>query len=197
MLLGVFIFKKGDDGLSKFCTACGLPLQENVKFCTGCGAPVRSTEAGQEAEKAETVPKEPEQRTPVNVSPAFAQAAARLLPTSRAAITAGEMALPRRCFPWLCRSLPMYQVFWAVECGRYYRALRLLSRDRRRLIAALVLAVLWIIFIFLPPAVTDAVPAKLLSWLTFAQGGLQGGLLNKSAALWAKAYWLPFSPLCS
>jgi hypothetical protein len=192
MLLGFFIFKKGDDGLSKFCTACGLPLQENVKFCTGCGAPVRSTEAGQEAEKAETVPKEPEQRTPVNVSPAFAQAAARLLPTSRAAVTAGEMALPQEMFPLAVPEFTNVSGFLGSGVRQILPGFKAAFRDRRRLIAALVLAVLWIVFIFLPPAVTDAVPAKLLSWLTFAQGGLQGGLLNKLGGIVGKGLLAAF-----
>lgn len=197
MLLRVLFFIKGDDGLSGFCTACGAPLQENVKFCTGCGAPVTAKGAGNEGEQKvssmspETVKKESEEGTPVNVIPAFAKTTL-LLSASRASTTTGEMTLPQEMFP--LAMLESFNLFAVLGSGlkRMLAGSKAALRDKKRLIPALVLAVWWIVFIFLPPAVKEAFPAKILSWLTFAQGGLQGGFLNMIGGIAGKGLLAAF-----
>ncbi|MDD4753422.1 MAG: zinc ribbon domain-containing protein [Desulfitobacteriaceae bacterium] len=185
--------------MSKFCTACGASVQENVKFCTGCGAPVISEALGEEAERGtspmvspETVKKEAEQGTPGILSPALAKTATQLLHTSRAPATVGEISLPQEMF-----SLPVPEVVNSfVVLGSGARQLlantQAALRDKKRLIPALVLAVLWIVLIFLPRAGTDAVPVKILSWLTFAQGGLNGGLISKIGGILGKGLLAAF-----
>ena len=185
--------------MSKLCTACGEPLQENVRFCTGCGAPITAKGAGTEAKEkippiisTDTVKKEPEQMTPVNVIPAFAQTATQLLNTSRAAATAGEISLTSEMFPL---AMPGFANPFAVLGSGLKRMLagfKAAFGDKKRLIPALVLAVWWIVFIFLPPAVKEAFPAKVLSWLTFAQGGLQGGFLNMIGGIVGKGLLAAF-----
>lgn len=199
LVIKYFIFKKGDDGLSKFCTACGAPLQENIKFCTRCGALIRNKDAGHGGEKIispminpETVSKQTEPRILVNVSPALASIATQLLHTSRAPVTTGEMTLPQEMFPLAVPEFTNVLGFFASGVGQILPGFKIAFLDKKRLIAALVLAVLWIVFIFLPPAATDAVPAKLLSWLTFARGGLQGGLLNKIGGIVGKGLLAAF-----
>lgn len=140
----------------------------------------------------ETVSKQPEPRTFVNVSPAFASTATQLLHTSRAPVTAGEMTLPQEMFPLAVPEFTNVLGFFSSGVGQILPGFKAAFLDKKRLIAALVLAVLWIVFIFLPPAATDAVPAKLLSWLTFAQGGLQGGLLNKIGGIVGKGLLAAF-----
>lgn len=191
--------KKGDDGLSKFCATCGRPLQDNVRFCTGCGAPLTSQDPGREAENTVlpmidpgTVPKEPVQKTPVHVDPALASTAAQLLHTSRATATAGEITLSQEMF-----ALPVPEAANTLAVlGRGLRQL-LASipaafRDKKRLVPALVLAVLWIVLIFLPRAGTDVAPVKILSWLTFAQGGLNGGLISQIGGILGKCLLAAF-----
>jgi hypothetical protein len=162
--------------LSKFCTACGEPLQGHVKSCAGCGTPVTSKDADQEQE----------QRISMNFNPASAPTATRFLPFGRAAVKAGEMTLPQEMLPLNMPEFTNVLEFFGSGIRQILPGFKAAFRVRRRLIAALVLAFLWIVFIFLPPAVTDAVPAKLLSWLTFAQGGLQGGLLTKIGGIVGK-----------
>ena len=185
--------------MSKLCTACGAPLQENVRFCTGCGAPVINQAPGKETKEKippiispDTVIKEPEQMTPVNVIPAFASTAAQLLNTSRASATAGEMTLPQKMFPL---AMPEFANPFAVLGSGLKRMLagfKAALGDKKRLIPALVLAVWWIMFIFLPPAVKDAFPARFLAWLTFSQGGLQGGFLNMIGGIAGKGLLAAF-----
>jgi hypothetical protein len=199
MLLRVLFFIKGDDGLSGFCTACGAPLQENVRFCTGCGAPVTEKGAGNEGEQKippmsspEPVTKEGEQGNSLFYRPALSKTAAQLFNTGRAAVTAGEMALPQEMFPL---AMPEFAgPFAALGSGlkRMLAGFKAAFGDKKRLIPALVLAVWWIVFIFLPPAVKDAFPAKILSWLTFAQGGLQGGFLNMIGGIVGKGLLAAF-----
>lgn len=172
--------------MSKFCTACGAPLQENDKFCTGCGAPVINQAPGKEAEQKiapmispETVKKEAEQGTPVILSPALAKTATQLLNTSRAPATAGEITLSQELFPLAMSEFANPLVVLGSGARRLLAGFMAALRDKKRLIPALVLAVLWIVLIFLPRAGTDAVPVKILSWLTFAQGGLNGGLISQ------------------
>lgn len=164
--------------MSQFCTACGAPLHENVKFCTECGAPVKSEESEQSASSF--------------ISPEKAKAAAQLLHTSRAPATVGEISLPQEMF-----SLPVPEVVnTLVVLGSGVRQLlantQAALRDKKRLIPALVLAVLWIVLIFLPRAGTDAVPVRILSWLTFAQGGLNGGLISKIGGILGKGLLAAF-----
>lgn len=168
--------------MSKFCTTCGEPLQDQVKSCTGCGTPVTSKDAGQERE----------QRGSMNFNPALAPTATQFLPFSRAAVKAGEMTLPQEMLPLAMPEFTNALEFFGSGVRQILPGFKAALRDRKRLIAALVLAVLWIVFIFLPPAVTDAAPAKLLSWLTFAQGGLQGGLLNKIGGIVGKGLLAAF-----
>lgn len=205
--------------MSKLCTACGAPLQENVRFCTGCGAPVINQAPGKETKEKippiispDTVIKEPEQRTspiinpaivkketalgtPLILSPALAKTAAQLLNTSRASATAGEMTLPQKMFPL---AMPEFADPFAVLGSGLKRMLagfKAALGDKKRLIPALVLAVWWIMFIFLPPAVKDAFPARFLAWLTFSQGGLQGGFLNMIGGIVGKGLLAAFFTL--
>ncbi len=171
-----FIFKKGDDSLSKFCTACGAPLQENDKFCTGCGAPVINQAPGKEAE----------QGTPVILSPSLAKTATQLLNTSRAPVTAGEITLSQELFPPAISEFANPLVVLGSGARRLLAGFMAALRDKKRLIPALVLAVLWIVLIFLSRADTDTAPVKILSWLTFAQGGLNGGLISQIGGILGK-----------
>lgn len=162
--------------MSKFCTACGAPLQENDKFCTGCGAPVINQAPGKEAE----------QGTPVILSPSLAKTATQLLNTSRAPVTAGEITLSQELFPPAISEFANPLVVLGSGARRLLAGFMAALRDKKRLIPALVLAVLWIVLIFLPRAGTDTAPVKLLSWLTFAQGGLNGGLISQIGGILGK-----------
>ena len=193
--------------MSEFCTACGAPLQENVNFCTGCGAPVINQAPGKEVEEKippimspgtspmvspETAKKETEQGTPVILSPALAKIATQLLSTGRASAAAGEISLTQEMFPL---AMPEFANPFAVlgsGARRILAGFKAALGDKKRLIPALVLAVLWIVLIFLPPAGINAVPAKFLSWLTFAQGGLQGGLIIKLGGIVGKGLLAAF-----
>lgn len=164
--------------MSQFCTACGAPLHENVKFCTECGAPVKSQESEQSASSF--------------ISPEKAKAAAQLLHTSRAPATVGEISLPQEMFSLTVSEVVNTLVVLGSGVRQLLANTQAALRDKKRLIPALVLAVLWIVLIFLPRAGTDAVPVKILSWLTFAQGGLNGGLISKIGGILGKGLLAAF-----
>lgn len=131
-----------------------------MKFCTGCGAPITSKDAGREAENK--------------------------VHTSRAPATAGEITLSQEIFVLPVPEAGNTLAVFGSGLSRLLANMQAAFRDKKRLIPALVLAVLWIVLIFLSRADTDTAPVKILSWLTFAQGGLNGGLISQIGGILGK-----------
>ncbi|MDD3889397.1 MAG: zinc ribbon domain-containing protein [Syntrophomonadaceae bacterium] len=171
--------------MSKFCVACGIQLKDDAKFCTGCGAAVTTEELLKEPKQnlvkndiSEEVPSIIKEKTPKTVK--------QLLNTSFAPVTAGETTLSQELFPL---SMPeIANVFGVIGSGikRILGGFTAAFRDKKQLIPALVLGALWVLLIFLPIVGIDSAPVKFLSWLTFAQGGLNGGIISQIGGILGK-----------
>ncbi len=59
-------------------------------------------------------------------------------------------------------------------------------KDKRRLVLVLILAALWLLASILPALGFNVVGISFISWLSFAQGGLGGNILNKVAGVIGK-----------
>lgn len=99
---------------------------------------------------------------------------------------AGEIALPRELYP-----LPAGEysnAFGVLRSGanRIISSFKGVLRNKRKLMPAIVLAVLWLLLTLLPALGINPVPVRFLSWLTFARGGLTGGILNRIGGIIGK-----------
>jgi hypothetical protein len=163
--------------MSKFCVACGIPLKDDAKFCTGCGAAVT---------KQNMVKNDISEKVSTAISQQTTKTVKQMLNTSFAPVTAGETTLSQELFPL---SMPeITNVFGVIGSGikRMLGGFGAAFRDKKQLIPALVLGVLWVLLIFLPIVGIDSTPVKFLSWLTFAQGGLNGGLISQIGGILGK-----------
>jgi len=60
------------------------------------------------------------------------------------------------------------------------------SKNKKQLIPVLILAITWAVLTFLPAIGINPLPVKILSYLTFARGGLDGNVLNKIGGVLVK-----------
>jgi hypothetical protein len=163
--------------MSKFCVACGIQLKDDAKFCTGCGAAVT---------KQNMVKNDISEKVSTTISQQTTKTVKQMLNTSFAPVTAGETTLTQELFPL---SMPeIANVFGVIGNGikRMLGCFRAAFRDKKQLIPALVLGALWALLIFLPIVGIDSAPVKFLSWLTFVQGGLNGGLISQIGGILGK-----------
>lgn len=145
--------------MANFCTHCGKPLNEGAKFCIACGSPVGPAAPGNSAKKTEPQHKEPtpEQEQPV-------QSTAK---TPETADSGKKQSIP----------------------GMLAAEMRELLKHPKKLIPTIVLAAVWIILPILMGFVSGAnIPViRLISTLTYANGGVFGGFFGTVGGIFGKA----------
>ncbi|MDD4297203.1 MAG: zinc ribbon domain-containing protein [Ruminiclostridium sp.] len=161
--------------MGKFCKNCGTQLKQDVKFCTKCGT------ENTPAEPQTLV--DPQVRTSANLTPniAFASATAGESRFAHALPGAGE--LPAAIGPLKVLSQGLSGLF---------RGFGSAIKDKKRLIPALILALLWFILTLLPLLGINPMPVRWLSFLSFAQGGTSGGLLGVVGGIMGKGVFAYF-----
>ncbi|NLY37669.1 MAG: zinc ribbon domain-containing protein [Firmicutes bacterium] len=159
--------------MSKFCKNCGTQLKPGVKFCASCG-----TETQAAGDKTLAVP---------SVGTAVKMTANAVL----ASASAGEV-----CF---AHSLPQdfSTTIDPLKCllqglTGLFRGFGAAFKDKKRWIPALILALTWFILMLLPLLGVNPMPVKLLSFLTFAQGGTSGGLFGVMGGVLGKGVFAYF-----
>ena len=85
---------------------------------------------------------------------------------------------------------PLVLIEESVRAGQ--DSLRQLLKTPKRLIPMLVLGVLWLILSILPALGINPLPVRLLSFLTFAQGGMYGGVWGAAGGILGKAVFAYF-----
>ncbi|NLO40681.1 MAG: zinc ribbon domain-containing protein, partial [Ruminiclostridium sp.] len=189
--------------MKKFCANCGASLNENSQFCPSCGAKalhpnpvnesspnpptiqqentstVSSTEktSKKDKPKANKIPA----GNPVMAYNTFAPAAG------------GEMSFVNSQNP----SGYALTVLSPVKCItdgflRIIRSLKTVFQDKKCLIPALVLGVIWIVLMLLPKLGFNPLPVKILSALTFAQGGFSNDILRAVGGIIGKGIFATF-----
>lgn len=188
--------------MKKFCKDCGTPLKDGTKFCASCGTSVESpynlVPSKQGATGAQTTPQSKNQ---VNISatPAAKAATVRVMeqPTEQtiAAMSfAGEMTF--------LQAMPLSAGLADIECGpgrllfgnmkRFFSGFRETFHDKKKLVIVLTLSVIWIILNLLSQWGIHSLPVQILSFLTFAGGGMSGGVLEIAGGIAGKGIFAYF-----
>lgn len=151
--------------MNKFCTSCGVSLNEGVKFCAKCGASVfQSNEpakisAGQpDAAKSEL--EIPKTMRSTKEKPPAAGASADSSPSS-----------------------PMGAGKFLAE---YIRQSLTVLKNPKQMLPTVVLGIVWLVLALLGSFGINPLPVRILSFLTFAQGGMFGGVLGAAGGILGK-----------
>lgn len=140
--------------MSKFCASCGTPQEESAKFCAGCGEPL--------GENATSV------NTPSTPSGAVVSRAA----SSEKAVSAPKAAgIPRTVTEQKTAGPTSY-------IAGYIRQSLAVLKNPRQLLPTFVLGLVWLVLALLGSLGINPLPVRILSFLTFAQGGMFGGVLG-------------------
>ena len=162
--------KKKENSMASFCVNCGTELPPGALFCDNCGHAVKGAPA----------PAEP---SPEEVRKAEEEAVERA--ASKASEQIGEAAFG---LPGVKQAAEKLTPFKTIGAG----AKNLISsivgifKEPKKLIPAAVLAGVWLILLLLKSFGIEPFPAKALSFLTFAKGGLHGGVLGAIGGLIGK-----------
>lgn len=143
--------------MSKFCINCGEQIKDNAAYCIGCGMQQSAT-----MQQTEIV-----------------QTDNQLSETISASLSKGEVNLLNEMYPMSVGSSPKILHVIAGGVKQMISGFKAVVKDKKRLIPTVILAVTWLVLTLLPSLGLNPVPVKLLSWLTFAQGGLSGSVVNK------------------
>lgn len=175
--------------MGKFCRYCGAPLSLTAKFCTGCGAkidlggvppePSDTSPSGEDAAETTTEAAAPTAGVALLSKQVVQHVAPLLGNTMFAPSGAGEIqftsppsaagGIMAAVGPFKC----LVQGFLGIASG-----VKTVIRDKRRWIPAAALAVVWLVLILMPALGLNPVPLRFLSFLTFARGGVSGGLVG-------------------
>ena len=185
--------------MCNFCTNCGAPLKENSQFCVACGFRVIPQQAAAEQSAAPPIQNEPLIETPAQpiaaasaASPlqtAVTAAAALFGTTSYAPNTSGEMSFIHMPSPVAGVSAAIGP-FKCIAQGavRMFSNIKTSFKDVKRLIPALIMAVIWIVLIALPRFGVNPVPVQIMSFLTFAQGGISNDVVRMLGGIVGKGF---------
>lgn len=143
-----------------FCTNCGNQLPEDAKFCTKCGAKIEAEVPNKEAEAPEK-----EQKT-FHFSAALQPGEAAYGTLGTEVMNAVTEVIPG---PWKVLISGIKQFFGSLKAA---------IKHPVSLIPAAILAILWLVLNLLQVNENDSSLVQVLSFLTFANGGMSGGILG-------------------
>ena len=152
--------------MAHFCTKCGNRLEEGVKFCTKCGTPV--PEGWVTRSQPQTVP-EPPDPTKISIEDKKVSFRAFTSSAEQALGVISEKGGASAVIPGTGEAVISGIKSFFTSAGSAFK-------DPKKLIPAIVLAVLWLILNILKACGIDILPTRVLSFLTFANGGLSGGI---------------------
>lgn len=151
--------------MGKFCTSCGTALNEGAKFCTKCGAGVFQSSESAQAGKQTPKDAKSEQEILKTVNSTKNE-----LPVTRAS---GDTSTNK----------PAGIAKFIVAYLR--QALAVLKNPKQMLPTAL-LGLVWLVLALLGSFGINPIPVRILSFLTFAQGGMFGGVLGAAGGILGK-----------
>ncbi len=135
--------------MSRFCQNCGAPLSPDSVFCLSCGIKVQAE--GQSEVRDKSVPSVLTDKQPDKQPDKQAEKQTDVQPQ------------------------PGPVKYIAASIRRGTASLAAYFRNPRKMIPILVLAVVWLVLSILPAMGINPLPVKVLSFVTFAQGGMYGG----------------------
>jgi len=172
------------------CTNCGGYLKSDVRFCGICGAEQKQTKLVDIPQQDSKIPVastviQSSVKTivePINTAAKVAVKAASTVEklfenNAEAMDIVGEVSFTQA----LPSPLSLLQVVNPIKhlLSGFLRIIKGFSKawkDKKKLIPAIILAVVWITLTLLPALGIDLSRVRWLNWLTFAQGGIRGGI---------------------
>ena len=169
-----------------YCRSCGKELPQNALFCGYCGAHV-SVKTEPAAAPAPKKP-EPAAAAAAPTKPESAAAAPAQPFRFRASGQSGELALGLEEAFDFGPSSNEKGVFSLIggKLKSVFASFLALFREPKRLIPALILAFVWLVLDILKASGVEHGTLRAASFLTFANGGMEGGLLGFLGGLLGK-----------
>ena len=160
------LMKEGVSIMAKFCTSCGAALNEGAKFCAKCGAKVfQSHESAQIS--METAPEAAkfEQEIPKTMN-----STKKDPPLNRAADDAAQHS-PQGVGKFITA---------------YIRQSLAPLKNPKEMLPTVLLGLAWLVLGLLGSFGINPLPVRILSFLTFAQGGMFGGVFGAVGGILGK-----------
>ena len=157
-----------------FCSKCGNELPDDANFCDKCGEPAAGV-PNDRAAGDQAPPDKPEtQAFSFSASGASGEEAHGSI--GNAALSSVSDAGPGKVI--------------AAGFNRLTASIASAFKEPKRLIPAIVTAVIWLVLNILKACGIEPAPAKILSFLTFANGGLSGGLIGAVGGIIGKGVFV-------
>ena len=170
-----------------FCPKCGNKLPDNAKFCDKCGNPVGSVPNNQ------SVNNQTPAQTPLmksTVQNASAQTAPEPQAFRFSALNvSGEAAygaIGNTAMSAVSNAIPGPGKVIGTGVKSFFTSIGSAFKDPKRLIPAFVLAVVWLTLNILQACGINPITTKILSFLTFSNGGMSGGVIGAIGGILGK-----------
>ena len=152
--------------MGKFCTSCGTALNEGAKFCAKCGA-----NAFQSNESAQISTETP---------PEAAKSKQKILKTMNS--TKKKPPINRAS-----DDAPQHSPMGAGKfITAYINQSLTVLKNPKQMLPTVVLGLVWLVLALLGSLGINPLPVRILSFLTFAQGGMFGGVLSAAGGILGK-----------
>ncbi len=180
---------------ARFCARCGTPVPvrqapqqqpaparpQPVQSQPQVQAqPVRPQPAQAQAQPQPVRPQPAQPQTQVQAQTPGQQSAQPQKTVKHAAFLPGEsfLSVAQGAAASAAQTIPGTGDVLGGGISRFFKAFGTAFKDPKRLIPALVLAVVWLVLNILQAKGINPLPTKLLSFLTFAEGGMHGGIIG-------------------
>ena len=165
-----------------FCPKCGNKLPDNAKFCDKCGNPVGSVPNNQSVNNQTPAQTPPVQSTVKRAPEPQAFRFSALNVSGEAAYGAiGNTAMSA-----VSNAIPGPGKVIGTGVKSFFISIGSAFKDPKRLIPAFVLAVMWLTLNILQACGITPIPAQILSFLTFSNGGMSGGVIEAIGGILGK-----------
>ena len=171
--------------MAKYCTKCGAALAEGTKFCTKCGTPVPVPAAAPDTPPA-AASKVPSGPAPLPVPEAPPESRAF---TFNASESLGETVLGtigENVSEAASAAVPGPFRLLGRSVKTLVTSVVSVFKTPKKLIPALVLAVVWLVLNILQAAGVESKFTDILSFVTFAKGGMSGGFAGAVGGILGK-----------
>ena len=173
--------------MAKFCGYCGSPLEEKHRFCIACGKQIPENHS-----KLPSQVQPVSQMQPGQVQPAPQNIGGMAVSTARTAVSSAVGTFAGQFAPSVCGEtvlgsfgnpigapaslIPGTHTVLLGSFKRLFASLKSAFKNPKKLIVPLILAAVWLALDILQVLKIDVVPTQVLSFLTFAKGGMSGSV---------------------
>jgi len=179
--------------MARFCTKCGAELEENQNFCIICGAPV--TPKGNNGSATTTTVSQNQPHIP-NLKSVASTAGRMFGGSSSASAISGEAMIGGSAAGSLLGGTgaailsPLKVIVGGLKSIK--AGFKAALKNKKKLIPAIILALTWILLTLLPALGINPLPVKILSFLTFSQGGMSNNIIKMFGGILGKTIFATF-----